>query len=69
VNIVPTDPDKSLDLLAIGRLCIDLNANEIHRPMEQTRTFTKYVGGSPVMAICTRTDGTAWNFIPAKKCW
>jgi 5-dehydro-2-deoxygluconokinase len=28
-------------------LCIDLNANEINRPMEETMTFTKYVGGSP----------------------
>lgn len=39
--------DKSLDFVAIGRLCIDLNANEINRPMEETMTFTKYVGGSP----------------------
>ncbi|MCZ8517943.1 MULTISPECIES: 5-dehydro-2-deoxygluconokinase [Paenibacillus] len=39
--------DRSVDFTAIGRLCIDLNANEINRPMEQTRTFTKYVGGSP----------------------
>jgi len=38
---------RSVDFAAIGRLCIDLNANEIHRPMEETRTFTKYVGGSP----------------------
>lgn len=38
---------KSLDFVAIGRLCIDLNANEINRPMEETMTFTKYVGGSP----------------------
>lgn len=38
---------KSLDFTAIGRLCIDLNANEINRPMEETMTFTKYVGGSP----------------------
>lgn len=38
---------KPLDFVAIGRLCIDLNANEIHRPMEETMTFTKYVGGSP----------------------
>ncbi|GAA3412990.1 5-dehydro-2-deoxygluconokinase [Paenibacillus hodogayensis] len=43
-----TFPDnKELDFVAIGRLCIDLNANEINRPMEQTMTFTKYVGGSP----------------------
>lgn len=39
--------DKDLDFVAIGRLCIDLNANEINRPMEETMTFTKYVGGSP----------------------
>ncbi|MFF2481332.1 5-dehydro-2-deoxygluconokinase [Paenibacillus sp. NPDC058071] len=39
--------DRPLDFTAIGRLCIDLNANEINRPMEDTVTFTKYVGGSP----------------------
>ncbi|WP_221567205.1 5-dehydro-2-deoxygluconokinase [Alkalihalobacillus sp. TS-13] len=39
--------DRPIDLIALGRLCIDLNANEINRPMEETRTFTKYVGGSP----------------------
>ncbi|MBW5445551.1 5-dehydro-2-deoxygluconokinase [Cohnella sp. CFH 77786] len=38
---------KTLDFTAVGRLCIDLNANEINRPMEETVTFTKYVGGSP----------------------
>lgn len=38
---------RPTDFTAIGRLCIDLNANEINRPMEETRTFTKYVGGSP----------------------
>lgn len=38
---------RTFDFTAIGRLCIDLNANEINRPMEQTMTFTKYVGGSP----------------------
>jgi len=36
-----------MDLIAIGRIGVDLNANEIHRPMEETETFTKYVGGSP----------------------
>ncbi|SDW78731.1 5-dehydro-2-deoxygluconokinase [Paenibacillus sp. CF384] len=39
--------DRAYDFTAIGRLCIDLNANEINRPMEETMTFTKYVGGSP----------------------
>lgn len=36
--------DCPLDLIAVGRLCVDLNANETQRPMEETRTFTKYVG-------------------------
>lgn len=41
------DQSKKTDFVAIGRLCIDLNANELNRPMEETSTFTKYVGGSP----------------------
>lgn len=39
--------DRPIDFVAIGRLCIDMNANETNRPMEETITFTKYVGGSP----------------------
>jgi len=39
--------NRDYDFTAIGRLCVDLNANEINRPMEETMTFTKYVGGSP----------------------
>jgi 5-dehydro-2-deoxygluconokinase len=47
MNILEFNSTKSMDFIAIGRLCIDLNANEINRPMEETMTFTKYVGGSP----------------------
>ncbi|GGG16119.1 5-dehydro-2-deoxygluconokinase [Paenibacillus abyssi] len=47
MSYVQFPDERSLDFVAIGRLCIDLNANEIHRPMEETMTFTKYVGGSP----------------------
>jgi 5-dehydro-2-deoxygluconokinase len=47
MNTVSFATDKAFDFVAIGRLCIDLNANEINRPMEDTMTFTKYVGGSP----------------------
>lgn len=47
MNSLKFNPDKPMDFIAIGRLCIDLNANEINRPMEETMTFTKYVGGSP----------------------
>src|SRR5699024_7937071 len=34
------------DLITVGRAAVDFNANEIHRPMEETMTCTKYVGGS-----------------------
>lgn len=42
---------KKFDLIAIGRACIDLNAGEYNRPMEDTLTFTKYVGGSPANIV------------------
>ncbi|MBU8879274.1 5-dehydro-2-deoxygluconokinase [Bacillus sp. FJAT-29790] len=38
---------REYDIIAIGRACIDLNATEYNRPMEETMTFSKYVGGSP----------------------
>ncbi|OHR74211.1 5-dehydro-2-deoxygluconokinase [Bacillus sp. HMSC76G11] len=47
MTLLSFDPNRTLDFIGVGRLCIDLNANEINRPMEETRTFTKYVGGSP----------------------
>lgn len=39
--------EREFDVIAIGRACIDLNAVEYNRPMEETMTFKKYVGGSP----------------------
>src|SRR5690625_2415650 len=39
--------NRPIDIIGIGRLCIDLNADQINRPMEETSSFTKYVGGSP----------------------
>ncbi|MFZ5967557.1 MAG: 5-dehydro-2-deoxygluconokinase [Bacillota bacterium] len=47
MNNLNFDSKKTLDFIGMGRLCIDLNANEINRPMEETMTFTKYLGGSP----------------------
>ncbi len=42
---------KKYDVIAIGRACIDLNAAEYNRPMEETMTFSKYVGGSPANIV------------------
>ncbi|MFS0821522.1 5-dehydro-2-deoxygluconokinase [Bacillus sp. 1P02SD] len=64
MNGISFQTDRRLDIIAIGRLCVDLNANEIHRPMEETRTFTKYVGGSPAnIAIGAARLGLQSGFI------
>jgi 5-dehydro-2-deoxygluconokinase len=64
MNSLQFNENRPFDLIAIGRLCIDLNANEIHRPMEETRTFTKYVGGSPAnIAIGSARLGQKTGFI------
>ncbi|MEK4299677.1 5-dehydro-2-deoxygluconokinase [Oceanobacillus sp. FSL W8-0428] len=56
--------DREYDIIAIGRAAIDLNANEYNRPMEETMTFTKYVGGSPAnIAIGSSKLGLKAGFI------
>lgn len=47
MSLLEFDTARPMDFVGLGRLCVDLNANEIHCPMEETKTFTKYVGGSP----------------------
>ncbi|MFD1175434.1 5-dehydro-2-deoxygluconokinase [Paenibacillus puldeungensis] len=56
--------EKKYDLIALGRACIDLNAVEYNRPMEETHTFSKYVGGSPAnIAIGSAKLGLKVGFI------
>lgn len=56
--------DRPLDFIGLGRACIDLNANEINRPMEETLSFTKYVGGSPAnITIALAKLGAKTGFI------
>lgn len=58
------DNEREIDLIAVGRLAIDLNANEINRPMEETLTFTKYLGGSPAnIAVAVSRLGLKAGFI------
>ncbi|WP_375178587.1 5-dehydro-2-deoxygluconokinase [Enterococcus rotai] len=55
---------KKFDMIALGRACIDLNAVEYDRPMEETMTFKKYVGGSPAnIAIGSAKLGVKVGFI------
>ena len=56
--------EREFDIIAVGRACIDLNATEYNRPMEETMTFTKYVGGSPAnIAIGASKLGLKAGFI------
>jgi len=56
--------DRPIDFIGIGRLCIDLNADQFNRPMEETTSFTKYVGGSPAnIAIGASRLGLKSGFI------
>lgn len=56
--------DRPIDVIGLGRLCIDLNTDQINRPMEETSSFTKYVGGSPAnIAIGASRLGLKSGFI------
>lgn len=62
--VIEFNTKKEIDVIALGRACIDLNAVEYNRPMEETFTFKKYVGGSPVnIAIGLARLGKKTGFI------
>lgn len=42
---------KKFAITALGRACIDLNSVEINQPIEETKTFRKYVGESPANIV------------------
>ncbi len=64
MNNLSFESQKTMDFIALGRLAIDLNANEINKPMEETMTFTKYLGGSPAnIAVGMSKLGMKTGFI------
>lgn len=64
MNNLKFKKDANLDFVAIGRAGIDLNPNEINMPMEESETFTKYVGGSPAnITIALSALGMKTGFI------
>lgn len=63
-NILNFDKNKPMDFIAIGRAGIDLNPNEINRPLEESITFTRHVGGSPAnIAVGMAKLGMKTGFI------
>ncbi|HWQ34892.1 MAG TPA: 5-dehydro-2-deoxygluconokinase [Blastocatellia bacterium] len=49
---------RSYDILAMGRSCIDLYANEVGAPFTEIKSFAAYVGGCPTnISVGTRRLG------------
>lgn len=56
--------EKKLDLICLGRAAVDLNSLDINCAMEETKSFAKYVGGSPVnIAVGAAVLGLGVGFI------
>lgn len=47
MNNIVFDPTRKIDIIPIGRVAIDFNPVDINKPLEESTTFKKYVGGSP----------------------
>ncbi|WP_252230285.1 5-dehydro-2-deoxygluconokinase [Clostridium sp. ZBS15] len=39
--------DRKFEIVPIGRVAIDFNPTDINRPLSESKTFKKYLGGSP----------------------
>ncbi len=47
MEYIKFDKSRELDLVLLGRVAVDLNPIDMHRPLSESFTFKKYVGGSP----------------------
>jgi 5-dehydro-2-deoxygluconokinase len=64
MNPIQFPSNRELDFIGLGRLCIDLNSDQLYVPMEETVSFTKYVGGSPAnITIALSKLGVKTGFI------
>lgn len=64
MNPIQFPEGRELDFIGLGRLCIDLNSDQLYVPMEETVSFTKYVGGSPAnITIALSKLGARTGFI------
>lgn len=47
MKYIEFDQNRPLDLVLLGRVTIDLNPVDYYKPLEESTTFKKYLGGSP----------------------
>lgn len=56
--------DRKIDLICLGRAAIDFNPIDYNRPLNESTTFKKYIGGSPAnIAIGLARLGKKVGFI------
>ena len=64
MNLIKFDAAKPMDIITVGRATIDLNPNELYRPLSDVSTFSMYLGGSPAnIAIGLARLGKKAGFI------
>ncbi len=47
MKYIEFDNTRKFDLIPLGRIAIDLNPVDYYRPLSESTTFKKYLGGSP----------------------
>lgn len=47
MNSISLDNSKEFDLISTGRVAVDFNPVDLNKPLEESTTFKKYLGGSP----------------------
>ena len=56
--------NRPLDVIALGRVGIDMYANDVNCPMEEIKSFSPYIGGSPAnIAMGAAKLGLSTGFI------
>ena len=45
ITSLPFDNSRPLDLICMGRVAVDLYAEQVHSPLEDAQSFRKYLGG------------------------
>lgn len=55
---------KDIDVTLVGRIAIDFNPTDIHKPLSESSNFNKYLGGSPAnIAIGLARMGSKVSFL------
>jgi 5-dehydro-2-deoxygluconokinase len=64
MNYIEFNSSRPIDMVLLGRVAIDLNPVDYYKPLSESTTFKKYVGGSPAnIAVGLSRLGKKCGFI------